>query len=70
MAGVFKGSVPDDRTEMDRPSIPGDPPQPRGGSSPTSVSDAIAAAPVQILVGATSPANIDNTKYFVIKIIL
>ena len=35
-------------------------------SSPTSVSDAIVMAPVQISVAAKLPANIDNTKYFVI----
>ena len=49
--GVFGGgSAPDDQT--DRPSIPGDPPPRGGGSSPTSASDAMVAAPVQILVGA------------------
>ena len=48
--GVFGGgSLPDDQT--DRPSIPGDPPR-GGGSSPTSGSDAMVVAPVQILVGA------------------
>ena len=48
IAGVSRELVPDDRT--DQPFIPGDP-SPRGvGSSPTSVSDAMVAAPVQILV--------------------
>ena len=50
IAGVSGGSVPDDCT--DRPFIPGDSPPRDGGSFPTSVSDAMAAALVQILVGA------------------
>ena len=48
--GVSGGSVLDDR--MDRSSLPGDPSPRGGGSSPTSASDAMVAAPVQILVGA------------------
>ena len=52
MAGVSGGLIPDDCTDMDRPSIPGNPSLQDGGSSPTSVADAMVAAPVQILVGA------------------
>ena len=42
--GVLGGSVPD--VQLDRTSLPGDPPISRG-SSPTSVSDAMVVAPVQ-----------------------
>ena len=49
IAGVSGGSVLDDR--MDRSFLPGDPSPRGGGSSPTSASDAMVAAPVQILVG-------------------
>ena len=49
--GVLGGSVPDVRT--DRTPLPGDPLSlSEGGSSPTSASDAMVMAPVQISVGA------------------